>query len=182
MRERMTAPLARLSAAMVVAVAMLVAAAAPAAAQDGAVEAGSLVVSEAWARASIMEGRPAAVFMKIENRGKTGDALVSATTSAAARAELHTHVETDGVMRMEEVPEIKVAAGGSVELKPGGYHVMLFDLPIKLKAGETFPLTVTFKSGMTTTVMVSVVDPKESRGKADEHDGHHGNGGGHNHD
>ena len=63
-----------------------------------------------------------------------------------------------GAMKMQPVDKIVVPAKGKVELKPGGYHIMLLELPKPLVKGEKFDLTLTFASGATSTVSVEVRD------------------------
>ena len=61
-----------------------------------------------------------------------------------------------GKMVMKQVENIDVPAAGSVELKPGSFHVMMFGLSRELKVGETFPLTLKYERGADTTVQVLV--------------------------
>ena len=61
-----------------------------------------------------------------------------------------------GAMTMRPVDQIELPAGETVNLKPGGYHVMLLDLAAPLEVGQTFDLTLTFGSGATQTVSVEV--------------------------
>ena len=62
-----------------------------------------------------------------------------------------------GVMKMGAVPSLELPAGQAVELKPGGYHVMLMGLKQQLKAGDSVPLTLTVegKGGQKETVQVT---------------------------
>lgn len=74
----------------------------------------------------------------------SGDAKITAATSPAAKTvEIHEMSMKDNVMRMDRLPELKLPAGKVVELKPGGYHVMLMGLVGPLKAGERVPITFT---------------------------------------
>jgi copper(I)-binding protein len=98
------------------------------------VYAGDVVVSKAWARASAPGQTVAGVYLDIES---SADArLVGVETTAAAAAELHFMSMQDGVMRMRRVAQIELPAGATVSLRPGGYHVMLFDLRQPLQAGD----------------------------------------------
>ncbi len=87
--------------------------------------------------------------MVIHNDGKTDDRLVSASSDAAARVELHTHLEQDdGVMRMMEAENgFAVPAGGSHSLARGGDHVMFMGLTDSWKQGDLIPLTLVFERG-----------------------------------
>jgi len=92
-------------------------------------------------------GGTGAVYVTLSNTGSQPDALVSAATDAARTAELHEVLKEGGVMKMRPVKSIPVPAGGNVELKPGGYHIMLLDLKHDLKAGEKIPVTLKFEHG-----------------------------------
>ena len=107
-------------------------------------------IEDIWARQSPMSTGNGAVFMTIENHGKAPDALIGASTDICRIVEIHeTKMEND-VMRMSPIPgqRLEIPAKGKVELKPGGYHVMLIDLKQQLNPGDTFDLTLSFeKSG-----------------------------------
>ncbi len=86
-----------------------------------------------------------AVYMNIANSG-AADKLIKANTDVANTVELHTVINENGVMQMRPVPAIDVPANGSVELKPGGYHVMLIGVNRQLEAGELITVTLTFEN------------------------------------
>ena len=129
------------------------------------VQLGSLTISGAFARASAGMAKAGGGFMKIMNEGEA-DKLLSAASDVADRTELHTHIKDGDVMRMREVDHIDVPAGGHVELKPGGYHVMFIGLKAPLKEGESVPVQLTFeKAGqVSVTVKVGPVGAKEHMG------------------
>ena len=70
---------------------------------------------------------------------------MAVTTAAAATAQLHESVEKDGVATMQPVETLEIPAGGSVELKPGGYHIMLMGLKAPLKKGDMIMLELKFE-------------------------------------
>jgi copper(I)-binding protein len=101
-------------------------------------------VEAAWARPTVAGQGAGGGFLKITG-GATADKLLSASADVSKAVELHT-MEMDGnVMRMRQIPAIDVPAGGTVELKPGGRHVMFMGLTQPLKAGTRFPLTLRFE-------------------------------------
>lgn len=104
-------------------------------------------VEGAWARPTVQGQAAGGGFLKITG-GAVADKLVSASAGVSKAVELHT-MEMDGnVMRMREVGTIDVPAGKTVELKPGGLHVMFMGIGKPLKVGDSFPLTLRFeKSG-----------------------------------
>ena len=127
---------------------------------------GPITIEQPWARptaASVVNG---AAYLTIKNTGKTDDTLTGAETSAAAKAELHESSMEGNVMKMRPLGDVTVPAGGSVAFKPGGKHIMLLGLKAPLMAGQSFSLTLHFKSAGTQTVKVDVTDkaPVESVG------------------
>lgn len=129
----------------------------------------NVTASDVWARASAGMAKAGAAFMTLTNTATLDHTLVSASADVSERIELHTHTMVDGVMQMREVEGgIKVPAGETVMLAPGGLHVMFLGLHAPLKVGSTFDLTLTFDNGHSTTVPVKVMSV-----------GHMGNAAGH---
>lgn len=116
-----------------------------------------VTVENSWARATPPGARTGAVYLNLSNDGPE-DALVGAVTDVAERAELHTHVHADGMMRMEPVASIAIPAGGTAALKPHGDHLMLVGLREALVAGETLVVELRFQSGATLTLDIPVRD------------------------
>ena len=110
----------------------------------GAAFAQNVEIKEAWIRTSVPGQKATGAFMKIT--AKDGTKLVSASSPAAGVAEVHEMKMEGDVMKMRAVQGgLDIAAGKTVELKPGGYHVMLMDLKAALAKDSTVPLTLTFK-------------------------------------
>jgi len=86
----------------------------------------------------------AAGGMVIRATGMTSR-LLSADSPSAERIELHTHVETEGVMQMRQVEAIDLPDGEDVALKRGGHHLMLFGFDADLTPGDTIEMTLTFE-------------------------------------
>jgi periplasmic copper chaperone A len=126
----------------------------PAVAGDAAI--GAIQIKSAWARATPPGAPAGGAFASIVNTGTAEDTLVGVAADVAKTVELHTHVMDGAVMRMRAVPSIPVGPGQTVALAPGGYHVMLIGLKQPLKAGEHFPLTLTFQHAGPVTVTVDV--------------------------
>lgn len=108
----------------------------------------SILVEDAFARASSPTAKAGAAFMTLTNIGDTDDRLIGAASDAAMRVELHTHVADDGgVMRMREIEGgIALPAGASHALERGGDHVMFMGLTRPLLDGETVTVTLTFET------------------------------------
>ena len=116
-----------------------------------------LVINEAWARASAPGAKNGVAYLSIENHGSTTNALLSVTTPVADRAELHTHKNEAGVMKMEQIHSISVAPHKTVVLRPGGDHIMLLGLVKPLKIGSHFIMILKFKSGSEKSINVMVM-------------------------
>lgn len=128
---------------------------------------GDLTIAHAYSRPSA--ARNGAAYMTIESKG-AADRLVAASTPRAGKVELHTVIQEGDVMRMRQVPAIDVPASGKVELKPGGFHVMLLGLTAPLKEGERYQLTLEFaKAGK---IAVDVPVGKTGAGDGHAHHGH----------
>lgn len=105
-----------------------------------------VTVEKPWTRASAPGAQVAGGYLTVRNAGAAGDRLVAASSPAAARVELHTHINENGVMRMREVPGgYAIPAKGAFELKPGGAHLMFMDLKAPLKEGDRIPVKLKFE-------------------------------------
>lgn len=116
-----------------------------------------VTVKDAWIRGIAHGQRATGAFMQLAS--PTDATLVAVATPAARVSEIHTMSMDNGVMRMRAIDALPVPAGKPVELKPGGYHVMLLDLTQPLADGSTVPLTLTFSdaAGKRTTQTVDAV-------------------------
>jgi uncharacterized protein YcnI/copper(I)-binding protein len=124
---------------------------------DGATIIGTLVVEDAWARATPNGAKVGAGYFAIRNTGSTPDTLISVETPAAKRAEIHDMTMTDGIMRMRRLADgLEIPAGGRVELKPSGMHLMLLDLTGDLVEGQSTTLKLNFKSGASGQITMPV--------------------------
>lgn len=139
--------------------------------------------SDAYVRETPM--KVSAGYVRISNPSGTSDTLVGAQADWAGRIELH-HVEADkdGTMMMKQIKEMPLPAHGVLELVPGGYHLMLFDLKEPLKLGETRSITLSFSSGKSATVPFAVQAITYQGQRADnagmtaahDHEAHHDHG------
>jgi len=109
-----------------------------------AVQAQTLDVKNAWARATVQGQKATGAFMTITS--KDAGKLVSVSSPVAGVVEVHEMKMEGDVMRMRAVEGgLDLPAGQAVELKPGGYHVMLMDLRLPLVKDTTIPMTLVFK-------------------------------------
>lgn len=114
------------------------------------------VAEKGWSRATAAGQSVGAGFLTLRNPGDTADRLVSASSPAAAKVELHTHSNEGGVMKMRAVEGgLDLPAKGSVTLAPGGYHLMLMGLKAPLAEGQHVPVTLVFeKAGPVETMLM----------------------------
>ena len=124
-------------------------------------------VKDPWVRGTVEQQKASGAFMQITSAN--GGKLVPASPPVAGVVEIHEMAMEGNVMRMRAAPGLELPAGKTVELKPGGYHVMLMDLKQQLKAGETVPLSLVVegKDGKRQTIEVKA--PVRALG-ADAHD------------
>jgi len=98
-------------------------------------------VTDPWVRGTVAQQKATGLFAKITSA--QGARLVSASTAVAGLVEIHEMSMAGDVMKMRALPDgLALPAGKAVELKPGGYHVMLMDLKQQLKVGDTVVLTL----------------------------------------
>jgi copper(I)-binding protein len=135
---------------------------APAGNTRPAASAGGIQVSDVWARQAMGSmsmgegGANGAVYMTIRNMSGAPEKLLKAESAVAKSIELHTMADNNGVMQMRPVAAIDIPANGEVQLKPGGFHVMLIGLTKDLKAGDKLPLKLTFEKAGTLDVTAEV--------------------------
>jgi copper(I)-binding protein len=153
----------------------------------GSVTAGSIEISDAWARTSPMVSGAGAAYMVIKNTGSEADALLGGSSPAAKSVEVHEtylveespaasmgmgdmespEASMDGgmgsgssgaMMGMRRIESLEIPAGGTVELKPGGYHIMMIELTAPLAAGEKIEITLNFAKAGDVKVTADVKD------------------------
>lgn len=150
---------------------------APASAHD--YKLGDLKIDHPWSRATPGGAKVAGGYMKITNSGKESDRLIGGTLVSAGIVEIHEMAMEGNTMRMRALAQgLEIKPGQTVELKPGGFHVMFLDLKSPLKEGEKVKGTLVFQRAGTIEVEFKV----EGRGASGGHDhGGHNHGGGHKH-
>lgn len=158
-----------------VGLAVLAAAATPASAHD--YKAGPLTIAHPWSRATPGGAKVGGGYLTVTNSGTEPDRLVGGSTPVAERFELHQTTVTDGVASMRPVEGgLVIRPGETVELKPGGTHVMLVNLKGPLKEGSCFPGTLTFEKAGAVPVEFTV-QALGASGNAGGHAGHQHSGG-----
>jgi periplasmic copper chaperone A len=122
-------------------------------------------VAEPWVRGTVAQQKASGLFARITSA--QGGRLVSASSPVAGVVEIHEMAMSGDVMKMRALPNgLDLPAGKAVELKPGGYHVMLMDLKQQLKAGDTVPVTLVIEGADKKRETVEIKAPVKALGAA----------------
>ncbi len=138
-----------------------------------ALHAQTVEVKDAWVRAAVPGQSGTGAFMSIT--AKEGATLVGVSSPLAGVAEVHEMKMENDIMRMRAVPALDLPAGKTVQLKPGGYHLMLMELKQALPKGSSVPLTLVFRdkkgaeSRLTLTLPVSAAAPAAEAAHSHKH-------------
>lgn len=136
----------------------------PTRANDFAV--GNLHILQPWSQELPPNAPTVAVYLTLDNEGMAADRLLSVETPIAGQAEIHAHIDQDGMMKMQKVDNgVTVAPGTRVAFAPMGYHIMLMQLNGPLRDGQYFPLVLHFEKAGDVSVDVDVlkVPPTDPR-------------------
>ncbi len=132
------------------------------------VKAGTLEISGFWTRAMLPAQPAAGGFLTVTNTGKEDDRMISVTTTRAGKSEIHEMAMVDNVMKMRQLADgLVIPAGGTVELKPGGYHLMFLEVPERFEEGQTVPVTVTFEKAGKVDLVLPVKSMQEGKMQMD---------------
>ena len=132
-------------------------------------------IDGAWVRMNPAPNRPAAGYMSLIATEGCTDTLTAASSPDAGRIELHDHQMTDGIMRMVKVPGIDIPDGQTVQLAPGGLHLMLFDMTVTPEETDTIPLVLTFENAgdINATAVLETFSTVPVPEKDGDHSHHH---------
>jgi hypothetical protein len=119
---------------------------------------GPIKVENAWARTGVTGGT-GAVYFTMGNSATQDDKLVGVSSDVSDVVEMHNTLMEGGVMKMRMQPDIPLSAGGKVELKPGGMHIMLMRLKKDLKPNDTVRLTLQFEKAGKVELSAPVKEP-----------------------
>jgi copper(I)-binding protein len=113
-------------------------------------------IDNAYARA-VPPGQPnSASFMTLTNRSDSDHAIIAGLSSVSSIVQLHTHTNDNGIMKMRQIERIVIPAGKTVELKPGGLHIMLMNLQKKLVPNENVAVTLLFADGSSSIISAPI--------------------------
>jgi copper(I)-binding protein len=123
----------------------------------GSAHATDVTVSDAWVKPTIPGTENGAGYVVLTNEGATTVTLIGVTSEASRAAEIHTHTMNDeGMMRMQRVPRLEIAAGETVTFQPGSYHVMFFGVKNPFRVGEQVAFQLQFEGAPAQDVVAEV--------------------------
>ncbi len=118
-----------------------------------------IALTDAIVQLPVVAGRPGVAYFTVSQGNGAPRKVAAVHVDGAGRAEMHESKMENGVSSMSPVKEVALEPGKTVEFKPGGFHVMLFDVADTLKAGGTTELTITLDNGDKATVVAKVTSP-----------------------
>lgn len=132
-----------------------------------------LKMLDGWVRAPIPGRANTAAYIKLSNPSDSDWTLVSVSSDQAARVELHQHSEDGGMMRMRKVDSVTIAAGTTMELMPGGYHLMLFDIGEHIAHVKAVAFNFSAADGRQARFLLPVRSILDGEGEGSHHGGMH---------
>ncbi|MDH4127209.1 MAG: copper chaperone PCu(A)C [Spirochaetota bacterium] len=135
------------------------------------VEISKISVKDQWIRFSPPSIKTTAGYLSIYNHGTVTDTLISAKSDIAEFVELHNMTFENGIMRMKKVDGIDIPVNSSVQLKPGGHHLMFINLKKEIKENDKVKIILTFKN---TGTYITTAEVKKSNVPFHKHDHSHG--------
>ncbi len=119
--------------------------------------ANELIVEQPYVRELVPGQTVTAGFFSLQNNSERDQTLVSVSANVAAEVQIHEGMHAGGGRSMQQVPSLTIPAGGRVVLKPGGSHLMLFDLQQPLQDGDEIELILVFESGEQLVITAPVI-------------------------
>lgn len=136
-------------------------------------------VENAWVRATVPNQQATGAFLNLTSDKDAK--LVGASSSVLPNVEIHEMAMENDVMKMRQVTGIDLPAGQTVELKPGGYHIMFMNLADQVKEGDTIPLTLDIENSDGSKESLEVQAPVRALTTSGKNAGHSHGGHGHKH-
>lgn len=131
----------------------------------------TVTIEDAWVRGTVAQQSATGAFMRMT--ASHNARLVAVESPVAGVAEIHEMAMENDIMRMRAVTGLALSAGHTIELKPGGYHLMLMDLKHTVQAGQYVPMTLVFEDANNQRFTQHIQAPVRALGHATEH-GHQG--------
>lgn len=127
-------------------------------------------IENAWVRAMPPSQHNTAAYLTVLNEGRDSVLLIGVSSTPAAKVQVHNSVEIDGMVRMEHLESVPLAAGETLEFSPGGMHLMIMGLEAMPDAGESFRLCLEFEGSAPSCTQAEV---RRAAPSDNEHHQHH---------
>ena len=131
---------------------------------SASLQAAELLIEDAWVRQPPPGAMATGGFMTLKNPGSAPVEVVAARSDIAEWVEIHRTIEQDGIARMVEQKQLRIAPGRTLKLEPGGYHLMMMQ-PAKVTEGDWAHITIRFGDGTEQTFHAPVVRKAGGRHK-----------------
>lgn len=132
----------------------------------------TVVVSDSYIRETIPGTVITSAYMTLDNSQLKEVVLTGVTSSISERIEIHEHTLDNGMMKMRQRDNITIPAQSTVNLKPGGLHLMIFDFKKPLIKDQVIPITLHFLSGKHIDITMTVKTLKQTNAKPMNHHHH----------
>jgi len=138
-------------------------------------------IEDPWVRGTVAQQKATGAFMRLT--APEPMRLIDAASPVAGVVEIHEMALENNVMKMRQIPGLGLPAGRPIELKPGGYHIMLMELKEPLTGERVVPLTLVFETADKRRIEQQVQAPVRPLGSSASsgHAGHHGHSHEHKH-
>lgn len=103
-------------------------------------------VDDAVVNLAAVPTNPSVAYFTVHG-GEADDTLIDVNSPVVIRTEMHESMTSGNMASMKPIESVAIPAKGKVEFKPGGKHVMLFDINTSVKPGGSLPLIFSFSSG-----------------------------------
>ena len=118
----------------------------------------NLVITDTWTRATPKNASAGGAFLTIYNSGTKPEILVGGSSPASTKVEVHETSIEDGIMKMRHLHQgLTIPSGETIEMAPGGHHIMLIGITEPFTEGDSIPLTLEFKNSGTVDINLDVV-------------------------
>jgi len=106
-----------------------------------------VTIQDPWVRGTVPKQQASGAFMQLSASKDTR--LIAAQSPVANVVEIHEMLMDNNIMKMRQIPGLDIVPGRVLELKPGGFHIMLIELKQQLKGGDVVPITLIFEDTQT---------------------------------
>jgi len=116
-----------------------------------------IIIKEAWLPEAAPVAKVMAAYMNITNRGTKNSSITNVSSPQFKKVEIHSMTHANGMMQMKKLDGVKLLAGKTVALEPGGFHMMLFNPKKWFEDGSNITLNITLDNNETFQIIAPVI-------------------------